>query len=362
MKQASRCWNEKFTSFLVKFKFKVSQADNCVFVNNDSGKKILLAIYIDDGLIAASSENDIGDLVQYLNREFKTKTGNLECYLGIEVDQGIDGSIHIHQNAYSRKILKRFNMDECNAVAIPADQHHSTSSRSYPNEEEENALDVPYREAVGSLMYLAVATRPDIAYAVGTVSQYLANPKRFHWNAVKRIFKYIKGTLDYGIFFVNKVNLNLNGFSDADYARDEGTRKSTSGYAFMLGSSIVSWCSQKQRTVALLTTESEYVAACQSIKELVWLKLLMAELISNNSITLYMDNQCVIRLIQNPEFHKRTKHIDVRYHFIREKFRDGVFQLEYVHTSNQLADIFTKPLNFETFKRLRELIGIVSIK
>lgn len=156
--------------------------------------------------------------------------------------------------------------------------------------------------------------------------------------------------------------MNLNAFSDADYARDEDTRKSTSGYAFMLGSSIVSWCSQKQRTVALSTTESEYVAACQSIKELVWLKLLMAELISNNAVMLYMDNQSAIRLIKNPEFHKRTKHIDVRYHFIREKFRDGVFQLEYVHTSNQLADIFTKPLNLEILKRFHELIGIIPNK
>lgn len=216
---------------------------------------------------------------------------------------------------------------------------------------------------MGSLIYLATNSRPDIAFAVSYVSQHMENPAMVHWNALKRILKYLKGTLRFGIKFVPNFDKRLNVYSDADYAGDVSTRRSHSGFIFMLGASPISWCSQKQRTVALSTTESEYIAASESIKELVWLQLLFDELfLSSGEVpSLFSDNQSAIRLIKNPEFHKRTKHIDVKYHFIREKFTNNFFDLQYVPTTSQVADILTKPLPKDKFTRFRSMMGVVQL-
>lgn len=178
------------------------------------------------------------------------------------------------------------------------------------------------------------------------VSRYLERTAEAHKNAVKCIFKYIRGTIDMGICFESGGNLDFRGYSDADYAGDVITRRSTSGYVFMFGNGIISWCSERQNSVALSTTESEYIAAPHAVKELVWLKGLLSELllVEINVPIFFMDNQSAIRLVKNPAYHKRTKHIDVRYHFIREKFEDGAFVLNYVPSNEMVADILTKAL------------------
>lgn len=360
LKQASRCWNQKFTSFLKNFGFETSKADSCVFISNKTGNIMILAIYIDDGLVAAKCEADICELLNFLGKTFQIKSGNLECFLGLEIESEVDGSIYIHQTSYAKKILSKFQMDQSVPVSTPMDQHHAMSSINYPDEMNE-AVNVPYREAVGSLMYLAVGTRPDISYALSVASQYMEKPMMFHWTAVKRIFKYLNGSANKGIVFGNNININLKCYSDADYAGDVDTRRSTSGYVSMIGSGAISWCSQRQRMVSLSTTESEYVAASQALKELVWLHRLFLEIVpsKNDCIPkLYVDNQSAIKLIKNPEFHKRTKHIDVRYHFIREKFEDGFFELMYIPTKDQIADVFTKALPKIQFNRLRHMMGI----
>lgn len=187
-------------------------------------------------------------------------------------------------------------------------------------------------------MDLAIATRPDISYAVGVVSRFLSNPKETHVNAVKRILKYLRGTMDCGI-------------------SDPVTRRSTSGN--MLGASAISWGSQRQKCVTLSSTEAEYVAAAQAVKEMVWIDRLMVDILSKcENPSMLVDNQSEIRLIKNMEFHKRTKHIDVMYNFIREKFNDDFFKLFYVDTNNQIADIFTKPLPKHKFQKFRSLMGI----
>lgn len=206
---------------------------------------------------------------------------------------------------------------------------------------------------------MSIATRPDISFAVGVVSRFLENPNDSHVNAVKRILKYIKSTLNFGIYFNGNCNIRLIGYSDADYAGNKETRRSTSGYVFLLGENIVSWGSERQKSVALSTTESEYIAASVAVKELIWLQHLIKELIDIGFTTeMNMDNQSSIRLIKNPEFHKRTKHIDVRYHFIRERYEENLFNLNYVSSDEQLADIFTKALPKSRFQLLRELISI----
>lgn len=183
-----------------------------------------------------------------------------------------------------------------------------------------------------------------------------------HERAAKRILRYLKGTAEYGILF-NGTKTNLFGYSDADYAGDVNTKRSTSGYAFIYGG-IVSWGSERQKCVALSTTESEYIAGSIAIRELVWLKYFLNELLLNDpkeKTDFYMDNQSAIRLIKNPELHKRSKHIDIRYHFIREKYEQHFFSLNYVSTENMIADIFTKSLSTKRFGFLRNLMNVISV-
>lgn len=320
---------------------------------------LILAIYIDDGLIAASAQATADALLTQLSREFEVTQGTLSLFLGFQIERSPDGSIFLHQSGYARKVLERFQMSDANPVAIPIDKHQELSV-SVHGKQEPGGVRAPYREAVGSLMYLAIGTRPDFAFALSTVSLYVKSPDKIHWNAVKRILKYLKGTVNYGLVFKASTNLNLLAFSDADYAGDIETRRSTSGSVFKLGGNTVSWRSQKQKVVALSTTESEFIAAAQTIKELIWLHRLIFE-ITKQKVTkpkLYLDNQSAIRLLKNPEFHKRTKHIDVRYHFAREKIQAGLFEVEYVPTKEQQADIFTKPLAREQFCHLRDLLNI----
>ncbi|XP_066590602.1 uncharacterized protein [Prorops nasuta] len=213
-------------------------------------------------------------------------------------------------------------------------------------------------------MYLTVGTRPDIAFSLGVVSRFLENPDKIHWNAVKRIFKYLKGTFDYGLYFKANTELSLVAFSDADFAGDTGTRKSTSGFVVKLGECTISWCLQRQRAVALSTTESEFVAAAQTIKHLIWLDRLFIEILKHRKgeIKVFMDNQSAIRLLKNPEFHNKSKHIDIKYCFARDKYEEGFFELIYTPTKEQIADILTKPLAREQFNVLRKKLNVKSKK
>lgn len=355
LKQASRCWNKKFVLFLHKFKFESSKADPCVFISDRNKRKLLLAIYIDDGLVAATHSEDIVELLNYLKENFEIKVCEVGYFLGLEISIKQNGSIHLHQSTYAEKVLVKYGMDDSHPVAVPAD----TSINSIEMQKTMGAINFPFRESVGSLMYLAIATRPDISYAISSVSRYLENPNQAAVNAVKRILRYIRSTKSHGIIFPANVNINLACFSDADFAGNIATRKSTSGYVCILGDGAISWASQRQRCVALSTTESEYIAASQAVKELVWLSRLQKELMPGSpKPTLHLDNQSAIRLIKNPEFHNRTKHIDVRYHFIREKFEEQIFELYYVNTDEQTADILTKPLARDKFVLFRKQMGI----
>lgn len=218
----------------------------------------------------------------------------------------------------------------------------------------------PYRGAVGSLMYLSVGTRPDITHAVGIASRYLENPRIVHENAVKRIFKYLNGTINFGILYTGTDGMQLIGYSDADHAGDVDSRRSTSGYIFKLGNGLVSWNSERQKSVAISTMEAEYMSASEAVRELVWLKRLLGELLMEKLDVpqFFMDNESAIKLIKNPEFHKRSKHIEIRYHFVREKYEEDQFILNYTPSNEMIADIFTKALPKEKFNYLRSLTGI----
>ena len=217
-----------------------------------------------------------------------------------------------------------------------------------------------YQMLIGSLTYAVTGTRPDIAQALGSVNQFASNPSSEHWKSVKRILRYIKGTLDWGILFdgTKETEIRLSGFVDADWGSDPNGRKSRSGYIFTLCGGIISWLSKKQATVALSSTEAEYVAASIATQEAVWLRALLADLkfIQDAPTVIEEDNQGAIALSKNPKFLGRTKHVDIRYHFIRDKVESKEILLKYCPTNNMVADVLTKALSKNSFERFRTML------
>lgn len=211
---------------------------------------------------------------------------------------------------------------------------------------------------IGSLLYLT-ASRPDITYAVGVCARYQANPKISHLTQVKRILKYVNGTSDYGIMYCHCSDSMLVGYCDADWAGSADDRKSTSGGCFYLGNNLISWFSKKQNCVSLSTAEAEYIAAGSSCSQLVWMKQMLKEYnVEQDVMTLYCDNMSAINISKNPVQHSRTKHIDIRHHYIRDLVDDKVITLKHVDTEEQIADIFTKALDANQFEKLRGKLGI----
>ena len=354
LKQAPRCWSEEFTKFLESLGFCRSKADPCLFIYEKDGTIILIAVFVDDGFVVASSIRLIEGLFNNLKKKFQiTCTLNVENFLGVEIHRSADGSILLHQESYAKKVLERFKMLESNSMKTPIECGWNDKDLS------KSACNVPYREAVGNLMYLAVVTRPDISFAVNVASRALENPTERHWSLVKRIMRYIKGTLDVGLLYQKSGNFVT--YSDADYAGDCKTRKSTSGMVCMNASAAITWQSKRQQCVALSTTEAEYVSASAATKEIVWMRKLFEDCkILNVKYVLHVDNMSAIKLIKNPEFHERTKHIDIKYHYVRNAYKDGVMDVEYINTDEQIADIFTKALSKPKFEYFVHMLGLKS--
>lgn len=354
LKQAPRCWNKRFIQFMKETGFKTSTADPCVFYRINQGKTLYAAIYVDDGLLVGTDEQEIKSFFKLLETEFKITTGSLENFLGMQIQYDGDGSISINQEEYTNKILKRFGMHEANAVSTPIGKEEVKDSPDVKGK-------VPYREAVGSLMYLTAATRPDIAFSVNKAARAMENPTEKDWSNVKRIFKYLKGTSSYCISYRND-GKPLKIYSDADFGGDTASRRSTTGVVVVLAGGAISWTSQLQRTVSLSTTEAELIAASEGAKELIWMKRLLTELLGLNQLpTLYVDNASAIKLAKNPEYHKRSKHIDIRYFYVREKYLNGELKLEHIDGQKQLADLFTKSLDKTRFDYLRSNIGVLEL-
>ena len=218
-----------------------------------------------------------------------------------------------------------------------------------------------YQSAVGSLLYLSVATRPDITYAVSNVSKFSANPTTRHWMAVKRIMRYLRSTTNLGLLFTSQTMGECVGYSDADWGGDLDDRKSTFGYVFLISGGAVSWRSKKQTCVALSTAEAEYIALASATQEALWMRRLSAELIGRppaGATTIFEDNQSAISMTKNPQFHGRSKHISIKYHFVRDQVTDGTIKVEYCPTTEMIADMLTKGLSKEQFTKLRRMVGL----
>ena len=258
-------------------------------------------------------------------------------------------------------VLNRFNMQNCKPVSTPLEPGKTFQKLL----EDEEAINIrEYQRIIGCLTYAAITTRADIATAVGILAQFMAKPGKAHWEGIKRVLHYIKGTLNYGLqYTTNEENVTLTGFSDADWAGDLDTRCSTSGYLFQINGCTVSWCSKRQLTVAKSSTEAGYVALSASCQEAIWLRMLLTDIGFKQLLptVIHEDNQSASELTRNPRFHNRTKHIDVSFHFVREQVTCNAIEIQYCPTEEMTADILTKGLPRMKFEELRNLVGIKCI-
>ena len=356
LKQSPRCWNKKLHQTLQSCGLQRTNADHCMYVLRRGGDVAILVIWVDDMVLGCNSETLSKEIKEKLAKDLQiTDLGPLSYFLGMHVQQHNEG-LTLSQHKYTKEILEAFRMSDCKPVATPMDVGCHLLKRK---EDEPKCEQDVYRKAVGSLQYLC-NTRPDICQAVGVVSRFCGDPSEDHWGAVKRILRYVKGTIDFGIQFKHGNNLRLLGYADADWAGDLQDRKSTSGYVFFLNGAPVSYCSKKQLSVALSTAEAEYMAASLAAQETMWLRCLLQEMgvEQEGATTLLQDNQGAIAIAKNPELHSRTKHIDIRYHFIRECVESKVIKEEYCATQDMVADILTKPLGGQVFSRLRSKLCV----
>ena len=365
LKQAPRCWNIKFDAFIKKFGLIQSSFDHCVYFRRKGEEFTLVALFVDDGLLCSNQKEVLDAILEYVRTEFDMSIIPADRFLGLDITRNRkERQLFLTQEDAILRIMVKFNMTECNPKAVPSDPHTRLTKLMAPKDQMEAAemAAIPYREAVGSLMYVMVMTRPDIAFAVGQVAQFCQNPGQAHWNAVKRIISYLAGTSNYGLCF--NPGDSLTGYTDADFAGDIDTRKSTSGFVFLHNNGPVAWSSRRQPCTATSTTESEFIAACEAAKEAVWLQCILLELGEKKSgpVPVMCDNQSAIRLVRNPEFHQRTKHIDIKFQFVREQQTKGAIDVKYIGTADQRADIFTKSLAAPRFQRLRESIGVKKLK
>eukprot|EP00268_Persea_americana_P008044 TRINITY_DN13089_c0_g1_i1.p1 TRINITY_DN13089_c0_g1~~TRINITY_DN13089_c0_g1_i1.p1 ORF type:complete len:530 (+),score=94.20 TRINITY_DN13089_c0_g1_i1:90-1592(+) len=363
LKQAPKAWYSRIDAYFAKEGFHKCPYEHTLFTKiGDRGKFLIVCLYVDDLIYTGNDKAMIDAFKQSMMNEFDmSDLGLMHYFLGIEVAQTAAG-VFISQKKYAQMILDIFEMKNCNSVATPTEY----GLKLLKNPGGKKIDSTFYKQIVGSLMYLT-ATRPDIMHAVSLISRYTESPTEFHLLAAKRILRYLKGTIDFGIWYKKggkSAPPSLIGFTDSDYAGDLDDRKSTSGYVFMIGAGAVSWSSKKQQIVTLSTTEAEFVAAISCACQAIWLKRMLEELhcCQEGSIPVFCDNSSAIKLSKNPVFHGRSKHIDVRYHFLRDLCTDGVIDMIYCRSEDQVADILTKPLKLPVFVKLRELLGVCSLK
>ncbi|CAH9074982.1 unnamed protein product [Cuscuta epithymum] len=360
LRQAPRAWNTRLDRSMKSLGFVKCSQEQAVYTKIYEEEILVVGVYVDDLIITGTSLDCIERFKMQMMKEFEmSDLGLLSYYLGIEVDQK-KGCITLKQSAYARRVLQQFGMEDCNSSKCPMEARQQLG------------IDVggvhvdptEYRSLIGNLRYLT-HTRPDISYAVGIISRYMEKPTTVHQVAAKRILRYVKGTINYGIQYERGQGVEeLVGFTDSDLASDVDDRKSTGGMAFYLNGNLITWQSQKQQTVALSSCEAEYMAATLASCQALWLRNLLSELTGRKPkpVTLYIDNKSAIALIKNPVFHKRSKHIDTRFHFIRECVEKGQMVVEFISTKEQRADILTKALARIRFAEMRDLLGVKNLE
>ncbi|GJT80266.1 retrovirus-related pol polyprotein from transposon TNT 1-94 [Tanacetum coccineum] len=354
LKQAPRAWYDELSNFLMSKGFTKGTIDPTLFKIKYGEDILLVQIYVDDIIFGSTNPKYSKRFEKLMHSRFEMSLmGEMKFFLGLQIHQSPKG-IFINQAKYALEILKKHNMDNCHSIGTPL----ATKPKLDVDLSGEPVDQSDYRSKIGSLMYLT-SSRPDLVQAVCYCARYQARPTQKHLKEVKRIFKYLKGTINMGLWYPKDSGFELTAFSDADHAGCLDTRKSTSGGIQFLGDKLVSWMSKKQNCTAMSSAEAEYVALSASCAQVMWMRTQLQDYGFNyNKIPLYCDSQSAIAISCNPVQHSRTKHIHTRYHFIKEQVENGIIELYFVRTEYQLADMFTKALPEDRFKYLVRRIGM----
>ncbi|GJY32293.1 retrovirus-related pol polyprotein from transposon TNT 1-94 [Tanacetum coccineum] len=348
LKQAPRAWYDTLSRFLLDNKFSKGAVDPTLFTRKTDKHILLVQIYVGDIIFALTDPKACDIFSNEMSSKFQmSMMGQMSFFLGLQVSQN-PGGIFINQSKFALEILKKFGMDSCDPVDTPMMDRLKL---------DEDPLGIPvdhtrFHSMVGSLMYLT-ASRPDLVFAVCMCARYQASPTKKHLKALKRVFRYLRGTINWGLWYPKDTAMTLPAYADADHAGYQDTRRSTSGSAQFLGDKLVSWSSKKQKSTAISTTKAEYIAMSGCYAQILWMRSQLTDYgFAFNKIPLYYDNRSAIALCCNNVQHSRSKHIDIRHHFIREQVEKGVVELYFVTTDYQLTDIFTKALPRERFEFL----------
>ena len=353
LKQSGRNWNNLLHTFLTGKNFIQSLSDHCVYVKHENNASVIMLVWVDDLIIASTNIYMLTATKQSLCEQFKMKDlGVLSYFLGIEFNIK-DNTIEMNQSKYTEKILVKFQMTDCHPKAIPCDMNILKAGIN--NDSKELSDPKLYREIVGNLIYLMTGTRPDICYVVTILSKFMSKPTYEHLNLCKYALKYLKGTVNYKLTFVkSNESLKVIGYCDSDWGGSLD-RRSISGYCYKLSDngSLISWKSKQQRTVALSTCEAEYMALTYAVQEGIFLRQLLSDMTGSTQLSaanIFVDNQGAIELAKNPVYHQRSKHIDIRYHYLRTEIKSGKIILHYIPSNENIADIFTKPVSRSRFQ------------
>ena len=359
LKQAPRAWYSRIEAYFVKEGFDKCPSEHTLFTKCAAeGKVLIVSIYVDELIFTGNNESLINEFKASMKREFEmTNLGRMKFFLGVEILQ-TSGGIFITQRKYAQEVLKRFGMENSNSTKTPMVPGFKLTkdeggTRTDPTQ---------YKQIIGSLMYLTVS-RPDLMYVMSLMSRYMEKPTELHMTAVKRVLRYLRGTTELGICYKKRIEDDgLIAYLDSDYAEDLDDRRSTSGYVFKMSSGAVAWSSKKRAIVTLSTTEAEFISAALCGCQAIWMLRVLSYLKWNQKgCVIYCDNCSTIKLSKNPVMHGRSKHISIRYHFLRDLAKNGVVELKYCRSQEQIADIMTKPLKLDTFERLRDQLGVCGI-
>jgi hypothetical protein len=363
--QAGRIWYTDLSDTLVnQLQFTRSESDHAVFYKKDNDRVLFIGLHVDDPLIIGSNLDDVLKVIDQLGTFYTfNNKGEINHFLGTTyVRDWEKGTISASQAVYIDAAVNQFGLADAYPVTTPILPGTSLGNQHCPvdPEEIESMKKIPFRMLIGLLLYIANGTRPDICYSVNLLAQVMHNPGRIHWEAAKRIVRYLKGTRHYCLTW-SKYGGGLVGYSDANFASEDLGWKSMSGYVFMLAGGAISWSAKKQDLIALSTAESEYIAMVHAMKELLYLRNLFSELFGSLSkpTILRADNQAAIAMVKNDQFHPRTKHIAIRYHKIREVVTSGDAIVEWIHTSSNIADIFTKTLPVVKLSGFSDSLGLL---
>lgn len=345
LKQAARQWFKRIDAVFKMFGLTQSKHDQCIYFKNMNGAITIVTLYVDDILIASNNEQDISKLIGDLKNNFEIKVLGIPKHcIGLEVEVETN-MIAISQPGYTENLIRKYGQENSKPTKIPMLPKQSLEKNPKIPGEAENINKTKYQEIIGSLLHLSVFSRPDIACSVNMLSQFCQDPRRQHWNAAIQVVRYLNSTKKYKLIY-SKQNIPLVGYVDANWATDINDRKSQTGFCFFLAGGVISWESRKQRVVATSSAESEYIALSEAAKEAYYLRYLLKELCYQNDdpTVIYSDSQSAQQMAKFGGHHSRTKHIDYKYHFIRQAVEEKAIDIHYKPTSDMIADVLTKPL------------------